>query len=767
MEPNVVEKNDEEENDENVSNTSTSKFKLKGPRGWVHSLRKGVRGRAKEGFKSFVSGGIKKIFKGILTKKFLLFFVILAIAIFVIAIIVLVITESAHTKSESTVSSYISNSSTVSTQAKNAYEKSGTLVYMTDEDTKAIANKYLDTIEKTDNRLYEELSAENKIGDHKISDIPYAAGFNITNTYEFILNSEKMNFNRVNWKKYDRNTGEITKLETQTDPETNLKYPKNSEDTEKKISYFLGILTPYLQSHVISTAMMSGISTKSDSTEISNFVFQIIDKGYNVIDVLQYTLQTAKRDQTKKHYVKENVEITIYRKEYKCVAKKDELGEQTLGDTCVDFGYKITDLNDAKNQVKENYTEAHEKSTDKVEVFKNYTKVIEKQFVYPVTRADTLKKVMRAEYEQEKYSETDVSSYKNEDQKYEVKKEEFTNVEDTALKNFKEISIIDPDWVEAYKTPVNIEAGEYITTRYVWNDKLKEKSSEERAYTVDDVVEYINDVEDIAEGETVTLSATDQAYYESYADEDDLTRIDMLNAAPNIYSDYTKENYSENIGLSRLYLVFSYSLLDKYLAEIEAKKSTSWNSLSLGLLAGLDIIWPLDCAGYISSYFGVYRTDLQQFYGHGGVDITPTANLVYPEKRAYTGSLVYAASSGKVVGMFKETPRDQGNATSKCPDTAQGANYSCGGVSSYGRYVKIENETTGYSIIYGHLYEIADNIEIGSYVEQGQAIGVMGTTGSSTGVHLHFEVRNSSNLKVDPLQIVGVTTAREIIRNNQ
>lgn len=758
MEPNIVGKNGGNEGRE--SNASNN-FKLKGPRGWIHNLKNKLKGTARNASDTF-KDRIKKMFKAVLIVAVAVLKVLLPILFFLV-IVVYIKDSLPHTKSESTVSSYMSNSSTVSTQAKNAYEKSGTLAYITDEDTKAIANEYLETIEKTDNRLYEEISVENKIGDHKISDIPYAAGFNITNTYEFILNSEKMNFNRINWKKYNRDTGEVTTLETQTDPETNLKYPKNSEDPDKKISYFLGILTPYLQSHVVATSMMSGVSTKADSTEIANFVFQIIDKGYNVIDVLQYTLQTAKRDQTKKHYLTETVSIGLYKREYECTKTE---GDTTVTTTCTDFGYKVSELNSAKEKVKEHYNTARENSTETVELYKNHDKVVEKQFVYPVVRADLLKKSLKAEYEQKKYSDTDVANYTNADQSYVTTKEEFSNV--TGIRaSHKAISDSDTGWTRFSGFAIQVEAGEYITTKYVWNDKLEEKSNEERSYELDDVISFINDVEDMAEGETVTLSATDQAYYESYAEENELNRIDMLNAAPSIYSDYTKENYSENIGLSRSYLVFSYNLLDKYLAEMEAKKSTSWGSLSLGLYAGLDVIWPLDCVGYISSYFGEYRTDLQQFYGHGGVDITPSANLVYPEKSSYTGSLVYAASSGKVTAIFKETPRDQGNVASKCPDTAQGANYSCGGVSSYGRYVKITNETTGYSIIYGHLYEIADEIELDSYVEQGQAIGVMGTTGSSTGVHLHFEMRNASNLKVDPLQVVGVTTARDIIRNNK
>ena len=57
--------------------------------------------------------------------------------------------------------------------------------------------------------------------------------------------------------------------------------------------------------------------------------------------------------------------------------------------------------------------------------------------------------------------------------------------------------------------------------------------------------------------------------------------------------------------------------------------------------------------------------------------------------------------------------------------------------NSYGNYVVIEHEG-GYSTRYAHLLQFI--VSEGEYVEAGQVIGYMGTTGNSTGTHLHFEM---------------------------
>lgn len=61
-------------------------------------------------------------------------------------------------------------------------------------------------------------------------------------------------------------------------------------------------------------------------------------------------------------------------------------------------------------------------------------------------------------------------------------------------------------------------------------------------------------------------------------------------------------------------------------------------------------------------------------------------------------------------------------------------------VSSYGKYVVITHNINGvlHETLYGHLDSYS--VKEGQKVKQGDKIGVMGTTGSSTGVHLHFEL---------------------------
>ena len=59
---------------------------------------------------------------------------------------------------------------------------------------------------------------------------------------------------------------------------------------------------------------------------------------------------------------------------------------------------------------------------------------------------------------------------------------------------------------------------------------------------------------------------------------------------------------------------------------------------------------------------------------------------------------------------------------------------------SYGNLIVINDKDTKYSTVYGHLNKVS--IKSGQIVKQGDTIGFMGSTGYSTGIHLHFETRN-------------------------
>ena len=71
------------------------------------------------------------------------------------------------------------------------------------------------------------------------------------------------------------------------------------------------------------------------------------------------------------------------------------------------------------------------------------------------------------------------------------------------------------------------------------------------------------------------------------------------------------------------------------------------------------------------------------------------------------------------------------------------------GSRDYGNYVKIKHPN-GYYTLYAHMKYGSVTVKKGDKVEKGQVIGYMGNTGNSYGAHLHFEVRDTSDTKIDP-----------------
>ncbi|MBV4397278.1 M23 family metallopeptidase [Advenella alkanexedens] len=66
----------------------------------------------------------------------------------------------------------------------------------------------------------------------------------------------------------------------------------------------------------------------------------------------------------------------------------------------------------------------------------------------------------------------------------------------------------------------------------------------------------------------------------------------------------------------------------------------------------------------------------------------------------------------------------------------------------YGKTVVLKHDNT-YSTLYAHLERYAPGLVLGSYVKKGDLIGFVGSTGNSTGPHLHYEIRKNGQ-PVDP-----------------
>jgi murein DD-endopeptidase MepM/ murein hydrolase activator NlpD len=135
------------------------------------------------------------------------------------------------------------------------------------------------------------------------------------------------------------------------------------------------------------------------------------------------------------------------------------------------------------------------------------------------------------------------------------------------------------------------------------------------------------------------------------------------------------------------------------------------------LVIKFDAVWPT--RGLITTYFGEMGPLSPR--GHSGLDIAG------PE-----GSPVLAADDGEVLKAYWN---DDG----------------------YGDLVII-GHPSGYETWYGHLDNF--DVEKGEHVKRGEQIGEMGSTGYSTGPHLHFEVRQEGQIR-DPLDFLNEASLKD------
>jgi murein DD-endopeptidase MepM/ murein hydrolase activator NlpD len=69
----------------------------------------------------------------------------------------------------------------------------------------------------------------------------------------------------------------------------------------------------------------------------------------------------------------------------------------------------------------------------------------------------------------------------------------------------------------------------------------------------------------------------------------------------------------------------------------------------------------------------------------------------------------------------------------------------------YGKYIRIKHNN-GYETAYGHMSAFAKGMEVGKRLRQGQVIGFVGSTGMSTGAHVHYEILVNGRF-VDPMRV--------------
>lgn len=134
--------------------------------------------------------------------------------------------------------------------------------------------------------------------------------------------------------------------------------------------------------------------------------------------------------------------------------------------------------------------------------------------------------------------------------------------------------------------------------------------------------------------------------------------------------------------------------------------------------------WPVPGYTNITSSYGSRNGTM-----HNGIDISSSG---------ISGKPIVAAKAGKVIEVCTSCTHNYGK------------NYSCGCGGGYGNYVVIQHYD-GTKTRYAHCSKV--NVSVNQSVYNGQNIATVGSTGHSTGAHLHFEVYSNSTTRINPLSV--------------
>ncbi len=269
-------------------------------------------------------------------------------------------------------------------------------------------------------------------------------------------------------------------------------------------------------------------------------------------------------------------------------------------------------------------------------------------------------------------------------------------------------------------------------------------------------IDKSTDDENVYEKENDTIETlaklfdgSEETYYNNLIEED---FFDDRKPCHNYYKEYADSNGLNPDNIDSWEPSDKQEVRKKIVKEIKSMSSEYLDSGKKQTTSELHVVsnnayywWPIggeDKPLYtgISSSYG-YRThpitgEKQSF--HNGIDIPAVINTP-----------VIASQSGTVIAINNNcnTSNSKG----------------CG--SGYGNYIKIKTKYN-YTNIYAHLAKNSLIVQVGSEIEQGQKIAGVGSSGNSTGPHLHFSFIDEAGSFVNPLDFVDPKNPRPVSYTN-
>lgn len=310
--------------------------------------------------------------------------------------------------------------------------------------------------------------------------------------------------------------------------------------------------------------------------------------------------------------------------------------------------------------------------------------------------------------------------------------------------------------------------GTHIIQR-VWEDTLTQKSSNTRTYDMSDLISFNATYNSNANNTTVeeeeekyeellNKSSNNYKKYVTLSNTSSLNNIDFINSNSKIFNSYLVSTTPESrvSGYNREYFKLALDELKRLFKETVDKNGTIpyVYGVSLGLNNLLDadnsrninsrsnlFLWPVPSYKYVSyiygysnAYSGGTYSNPGEYGLHTGIDLSvPRVDVV-------------AAADGKII---------------VCKDLLIESNNQIDG-NGYGNYIVIQHDN-GYYTLYAHLQTGTFEVTEGQTVKKGETLALTGSSGNSSGYHLHFEIREGEDdgdwlnaPQIDPLEFYVV-----------
>lgn len=367
----------------------------------------------------------------------------------------------------------------------------------------------------------------------------------------------------------------------------------------------------------------------------------------------------------------------------------------------ISLATSVSDLKDEKSDVKNDISETEKEldniSDEKSETLEQVEKLITQISDFQTEIDDLSTKISDLETKissTEKKIAEDEAEYKKEDEKLDERLVAMYQSGDTTYLDFLLSSASLVDFISSYY--LVSEVADYDTQMLEEIEEHKQKIENEKA-------ELENDKSEL-EKSKITVQSKQQALEVAKKEKNEY--IDQLTEKEKSAQKKLQDLQDTNDELDRQIKAAQARIAQAKAAAAASRSSTNYSPSSSTKTSSSGFIWPV---------YSRYSVTTGWYYSsgslHGGVDFSGSG---------ISGTPVYAVSDGYVV-----------------ISTAKMRN---GEYISYGNYILIAHYNGLYTL-YAHLS--SRSVSAGDTVSQGQVIGTVGSTGNSSGPHLHFEVRSN------------------------